>query len=37
MKMKTKERKELLTNTKKYFKRKQNTFLQFETLTYYRN
>ena len=37
MKIKTKERKKLLINNKKHLKRKQNSFLQLETLSHYRN
>ena len=37
MKMKTRRREKLLTNTKKQFQKKQNTFLQFGTFIHYRN
>ena len=37
MKMKKKRRKKLLTNTKEYLEREQDTLLQSGTLTHYRN
>ena len=37
MKMKTKERGELRKDNQKHFERKQNPFLQSETLLHYRN
>ena len=35
--MKIKEKRKFLINNQKHFKRKQNSFLQFETFSYYRN
>ena len=37
MKMENERKEKLLTNTKRYLERKQNTFLQFEILVHYRN
>ena len=37
MRIRTKKRKKLLINNKKHIERKQNTFLQFRTLTHYKN
>ena len=37
MKVKTERKKKFLINNKKYLKRKQDTLLQFETSSHYRN
>ena len=37
MEIKTRKERKFLINNKKHFKKKQNTFLQFGTLLYYRN
>ena len=37
MKMRTKKERKLLINNKKHIRKKQNTLLQFETLSHYRN
>ena len=37
MKIRTSKKKKFSANTKKHLERKQNTLLQFETFTYYKN